>query len=149
MQWTGKHGEWQWDSRQRTASVHTGVLGQIWLDASLLAHDFVPAEFWQADHKVMVTELLPGAHGYVHESENGVINGFVVLASGEGPDFMGALFVEPSCQGTGIGTQFFRRETLVTGLLPFEQAALENQWRLDDGGRVHVVEKIEDARTGR
>ena len=32
MQWTGKHGEWQWDSRQRTASVHTGVLGQIWLD---------------------------------------------------------------------------------------------------------------------
>jgi len=32
MQWTGKHGQWQWDSRQRTAKVHTGVLGQIWLD---------------------------------------------------------------------------------------------------------------------
>jgi hypothetical protein len=32
MQFTGKHGQWQWDSRQRTNEVHTGVLGQIWLD---------------------------------------------------------------------------------------------------------------------
>ncbi|MEM0927607.1 MAG: hypothetical protein AAGJ83_16290, partial [Planctomycetota bacterium] len=32
MQFTGKHGQWQWDSRQRTEKVHTGVLGQIWLD---------------------------------------------------------------------------------------------------------------------
>lgn len=32
MQFTGKHGQWQWDSRQRTAKVHTGVLGKIWLD---------------------------------------------------------------------------------------------------------------------
>lgn len=32
LQFTGKHGQWQWDSRQRTDKVHTGVLGQIWLD---------------------------------------------------------------------------------------------------------------------
>lgn len=32
LQFTGKHGQWQWDSRQRTEKVHTGVLGQIWLD---------------------------------------------------------------------------------------------------------------------
>lgn len=32
LQFTGKHGQWQWDSRQRTDQVHTGVLGQIWLD---------------------------------------------------------------------------------------------------------------------
>jgi hypothetical protein len=32
MQWTGKHGEWQWDSRQRTAQQHSGELGKIWLD---------------------------------------------------------------------------------------------------------------------
>ncbi len=32
LQFTGKHGQWQWDSRQRTAQVHTGVLGKIWLD---------------------------------------------------------------------------------------------------------------------
>ncbi len=32
LQFTGHHGKWQWDSRQRTEEVHTGVLGQIWLD---------------------------------------------------------------------------------------------------------------------
>lgn len=32
LQFTGHHGKWQWDSRQRTEKVHTGVLGQIWLD---------------------------------------------------------------------------------------------------------------------
>ena len=32
LQFTGHHGKWQWDSRQRTAKVHTGVLGKIWLD---------------------------------------------------------------------------------------------------------------------
>ena len=32
LQFTGKHGQWQWDSRQRTEQVHTGVLGKIWLD---------------------------------------------------------------------------------------------------------------------
>ena len=32
LQFTGKHGQWQWDSRQRTSKVHTGVLGKIWLD---------------------------------------------------------------------------------------------------------------------
>lgn len=32
LQFTGQHGKWQWDSRQRTAKVHVGVPGQIWLD---------------------------------------------------------------------------------------------------------------------
>ncbi len=32
LQFTGKHGLWQWDSRQRTEKVHTGELGKIWLD---------------------------------------------------------------------------------------------------------------------
>jgi hypothetical protein len=32
LQFTGQHGQWQWDSRQRTEQVHSGVLGQIWLD---------------------------------------------------------------------------------------------------------------------
>jgi hypothetical protein len=32
MQWTGNHGQWQWDSRQRTERQHSGELGKIWLD---------------------------------------------------------------------------------------------------------------------
>ena len=51
-------------------------VGQVWLAASRIAHDFVSAEFWHADHKVMTSELLPDSHGYVHETE-GEIDGFV------------------------------------------------------------------------
>ena len=32
LQFTGEHGKWQWDSRQRTQKVHTGEFGKIWLD---------------------------------------------------------------------------------------------------------------------
>lgn len=32
MQWIGQHGEWQWDSKQRTDKVHTGVRHHIWID---------------------------------------------------------------------------------------------------------------------
>ncbi len=32
LQFTGKHGKWQWDSRQRTPKVHVGEFGKIWLD---------------------------------------------------------------------------------------------------------------------
>ena len=32
LQFTGQHGKWQWDSRQRTAKVHVGEFGKIWLD---------------------------------------------------------------------------------------------------------------------
>ena len=80
------------------------AVGQVWLAASLIAHDFVPAEFWHRDHKVMVSELLPGSHTYVHETD-GVVDGFVLLGTGEHSSYMGALFVEPSKQGQGIGTQ--------------------------------------------
>jgi putative acetyltransferase len=80
------------------------AVGRIWLEASLLAHDFVPAEFWRADHELMVSEVLPGSFGFVHEGD-GEIDGFVVLGSGPRAHVMGALFVSPSRQGQGIGAQ--------------------------------------------
>jgi putative acetyltransferase len=80
------------------------TVGRIWLDASLQAHDFVPASFWRADHEVMTAEILPEAHGYVHESD-GEIDGFVVLGSGPRSHVMGALFVRPDRQSRGVGTR--------------------------------------------
>jgi hypothetical protein len=32
MQWVGSHGQWQWDSKQRTAQVHTGEKYKLYLD---------------------------------------------------------------------------------------------------------------------
>ena len=41
---------------------------QIWLQANLDAHAFIPASFWEA-HFEMVRDLLPQAELYVHENE--------------------------------------------------------------------------------
>ena len=77
------------------------AVGLVWLTSSLVAHDFVPEEFWRADLKAMVTELLPypNTKGYVHE-EAGSIDGFISL----GGDEVGCLFVMPDRQGRGIGS---------------------------------------------
>lgn len=88
---------------RRMTDDDVGATAAIWLAASLIAHDFVPAEFWHADHQVMTSEILPGSHGYVHEMD-GNIAGFVVLGSGRRENYMGALFVSPEHQGQGIGT---------------------------------------------
>ena len=41
---------------------------QIWLQANLDAHAFIPASFWEA-HFEMVRDLLSQAELYVHENE--------------------------------------------------------------------------------
>ena len=53
-------------------------VGSIWLEASLQAHDFVPASFWLSDHKVMVEEILPEASGFVYITR-GTIEGFITV----------------------------------------------------------------------
>ena len=52
---------------------------QIWLQANLDAHAFIPASFWEA-HFEMVRDLLPQAELYVHEDAGTrQIDGFIGL----------------------------------------------------------------------
>ena len=52
---------------------------QIWLQANLDAHAFIPASFWEA-HFEMVRDMLPQAELYVHENEvPRQIDGFIGL----------------------------------------------------------------------
>ena len=78
--------------------------GDIWLEASIRAHDFVPAEFWRSKLDLMVEELLPGADGYVHISD-AKIDGFATVED----DFIHCLFVDPELQGHGIGSSLLYR----------------------------------------
>ena len=73
-------------------------VGEVWLEASIQAHDFVPADFWRSAHKTMADELLPHADGYVHLTGER-IDAFTVVAG----DFVHCLFVEPRSQRRGIG----------------------------------------------
>ena len=75
-------------------------VGEVWLAASIQAHDFVAEEFWRADLQTMTTEILPHprTEAYVFESA-GRIDGFVSL----GGSHVGCLFVRPDRQNQGIG----------------------------------------------
>ncbi len=75
-----------------------GRVGEVWLEASIKAHDFVPADFWRSNHKIMTEELLPQAECYVHLTGER-IDGFSAIAG----DFVHGLFVEPESQRRGIG----------------------------------------------
>lgn len=79
----------------------TQAILQIWLAASIQAHDFIPASFWQSQLINMRDTYLPLAENYVIE-ENNAVAGFASLLQ---PDsFLAALFIAPEQQGHGRGS---------------------------------------------
>ena len=80
-------------------------VGQVWLVASLQAHDFVAEEFWRSELPTMTAEILPhpDTESYVHETGK-QIEGFVSMAR----THVGCLFVLPDKQGRGIGAALLR-----------------------------------------
>ncbi len=80
------------------------AVGDIWLSASIQAHDFVPADFWRGALEAMVSDILPTCDGYVHENAS-EIEGFAALGNGRRANFMGALFVRPDRQSMGVGSR--------------------------------------------
>ncbi len=80
----------------------TDQLVQIWLEASLLAHDFIPENYWKEKTEAMRSVYLRAAQVFVFENdETGCAEGFIAMVE----DYLAALFVAPSCQGKGIGRQ--------------------------------------------
>ncbi|MCH4565228.1 GNAT family N-acetyltransferase [Halomonas sp. EGI 63088] len=76
------------------------LLVDIWLRASRRAHDFIPADFWEARAGEMARDHLPTAELHVLEAGRRVI-GFAALND----DHLEALFVDPEVQSYGHGTQ--------------------------------------------
>ncbi len=76
----------------------------IWLNASLSAHDFIDSGFWKSHVAAMRDTYIPSSETYIYE-DNNTIKGFVSLLN----DTVAALFVTPSEQGTGIGTQLVEK----------------------------------------
>lgn len=73
----------------------------IWLQASIAAHDFVPAAYWEDKLDDMRSIYLPASTTFVFESSEGDVLGFLSLVD----NYIAALFVDPEAQGAGIGTQ--------------------------------------------
>ena len=73
---------------------------RIWLEASILAHHFIPAMYWIGKQDDMRNIYLPASNTYVFEDENiRLIQGFISMTG----NYLAALFVIPESQGTGIG----------------------------------------------
>lgn len=76
----------------------------IWLNASIKAHNFINKDFWKSKINDMREIYIPSSENYVYERE-GEIKGFVSLHN----ETISALFVSPKAQGIGIGTLLIKK----------------------------------------
>lgn len=74
---------------------------RIWLDASVLAHYFVPASYWEGKMGDMKNIYIPASETYVYLDEKSNVVGFISLVN----NFIAAIFVCPRQQGKGIGSE--------------------------------------------
>ncbi|WP_417783237.1 N-acetyltransferase [Terasakiella pusilla] len=70
----------------------------IWLEASVLAHDFVEQDFWHRQLQPMREIYIPASDTFVYQVAGQVV-GFYALYE----ESLAAIFVAPNYQGRGIG----------------------------------------------
>ena len=98
---------------------------QIWLQANLDAHVFIPASFWRG-HFEIVRDMLPQAELYVHENKaTRQIDGFIGLTE----NHIEGIFVVKSARSKGIGKALLdyvksRRPRLTLGVYQKNERAL-------------------------
>lgn len=70
---------------------------QIWLEANMETHDFVPSDYWLAQYPSVQEQILQ-ADIYVYE-QGKEIQGFVGMMG----DYLAGIFVDKKCRSMGIG----------------------------------------------
>ncbi|MEZ8821928.1 MULTISPECIES: N-acetyltransferase [Vibrio] len=83
------------------------VVLDIWLTASIKAHDFVAPEFWESQVGNMRDIYIPASITYVYQVD-GEVCGFYSLYEG----ILAAIFVSPQHQGCGVGKQLIQHAKL-------------------------------------
>ena len=71
----------------------------IWFSSTVVAHPFIPLDYWEKNYNIVKDIYLPNAKTSVFE-EDGMIKGFISIID---DSFIGALFVDNTYQGQGIG----------------------------------------------
>lgn len=74
---------------------------EIWLHASLQAHNFIEADFWQKHMQTIQDDYLPNAETFVFEDKH-KIKGFISIVDSK---YIGGLFVAPTYQNKKIGSK--------------------------------------------
>nr|WP_297306664.1 N-acetyltransferase [uncultured Flavobacterium sp.] len=76
---------------------------EIWLNASVISHDFIPQSYWLEKINDMRDIYLPQSNSYVIEENNFVV-GFISLVE----NYIAAIFVHPISQGKGFGKKLLQ-----------------------------------------
>lgn len=79
----------------------------IWLEASLLAHDFVDPALWTAQREAMARHYLPASQVTLFRGADRPI-AFAAVCRPEDEDLLAALFVAPACWREGVGSELLR-----------------------------------------
>lgn len=101
------------------AETDLSDLLDVWYRASLVAHPFLPRDFFDRERQLVAEEFLPQAETSVYEHDGHVV-GFVSMVGDE----VGGIFVDPDLHRQGIGRAlldhvFATRQLLELGV--FEQ----------------------------
>ena len=73
---------------------------ELWYDTSIVAHDFISADYWEENKDAMAKEYLPNSETYVAIIGDEIV-GFIAMAE----NYLAALFVNNNMQRDGIGKQ--------------------------------------------
>ena len=77
-------------------------LTEIWLNASVKAHDFIPKDFWTDKVENMKRLYLPNSYTIVaYDNENVLITGFISIV---GNHHIAALFIDVPYQNQSTGS---------------------------------------------
>ncbi|MBY7900100.1 N-acetyltransferase [Vibrio fluvialis] len=116
----------------------------VWLSASIEAHDFVAASYWQSQVENMRHLYLPASEVYVYLL-SGELVGFYALYE----NTLAAIFVSPDCQGQGIGKlllEHAKQQRAQLSLTVYKENQASCQFYLKQG--FHVVREQTDEHTG-
>lgn len=80
-------------------NANTDILVDIWLRASLKAHNFIDPNLWHDNAEAMRDRFLRQTENYVFTNSEGAVTGFLALNG----NHIEALFVDPAHQGKGVG----------------------------------------------
>ncbi len=79
------------------------VVIEIWYTASVIAHDFIPSNYWQEKKEDMKNMYIPSSNTFVYEDNNQLL-GFISLVD----NYIAAIFVATNVQGKGIGQKLMQ-----------------------------------------
>ncbi len=73
----------------------------IWLSSTIKGHEFISKDYWNSNFNDVKSIYIPMSETFIYE-DNNEIKGFISILNN---NFIGALFVDISYQGQGIGSK--------------------------------------------